>query len=272
MNSLPRVKRLFWDIETAPNIVLAFQTGYNLTINPDAVIHERKIICIGFKWEGEKKVTVLRWSKDQDDKQLIMQFLKVAEQADELVAHYGDHFDAPFVAGRCLIHKLPPFPQFKTVDTKAWASKNFFFNSNKLDYLSKVLGYGGKEKMEFDDWKKILMNNCKKSLNKMCHYCGVDVEKLEKVYADLAKYVKPKTHAGVAVGLDKWTCPRDGSTNVRINKKRISANGSISYTFQCLTCGSYYTVSATAHKAFIKAHEKPVSKIRLTPAKRNSRR
>ena len=59
-----KVKRLFWDIETSPNIVLAFRTGFDLTINYDVIIHERKIICIGYKWEGDKKIIVLRWDKN----------------------------------------------------------------------------------------------------------------------------------------------------------------------------------------------------------------
>jgi hypothetical protein len=60
MVKLKPVRRLFWDIETSPNVVLAFRAGYDVVINPDAVVAERKIICIGYKWEGEKKVTVLR--------------------------------------------------------------------------------------------------------------------------------------------------------------------------------------------------------------------
>lgn len=251
-----KVKRLFYDLETSPNVVLAFRAGYDVVINHDAVIVERKIICIGYKWEGEKKTTVLRWDKNQDETAMLAKFLEVANEADELIAHFGDRFDLPWFRTRCLLLGFPPLPPYKTVDTKAWASKNFYFNSNKLDYLSKVLGHGGKEKMEFDDWKKIVMSNCQKSLDKMCHYCGVDVIKLEKVYHDLAPYVfSYKTHAGVFAGGDKWMCPRDGSKNVRVSKKRVTKNGTVQFSMQCQDCGSYFTISKSAYEDYLEYRE-----------------
>ncbi len=247
------VRRLYWDIEVSPNIVLAFRAGYDLNINHDSIIQERKIICIGYKWEGSRKVTVLRWSKDQDDRELIRKFLVIANEADELVHHFGDRFDLPWFRTRCLIHGLPPLPPYKTVDTKMLASKYFYFNSNKLDYISKVLGHGGKLHTEFDLWKDIVVNKCQKSLDYMCKYCGVDVLKLEKVYQDLKFCVAPKTHAGVAMGLGKWTDPRTGSTNVKKNKTRITSSGNIQHQMQCLDTGTYFTISDSAYAAYRKA-------------------
>jgi hypothetical protein len=243
-----KLKRLFWDIEVSPNVVLAFAAGYDQNINYDAIVQERKIICIGYKWEGEKKVN--------DDRELIRDFLLVASAADELVAHYGDRFDVPWFRTRCLMLRLDPTPVLKTIDTKAWASKNFYFNSNKLDYISRVLGHGGKEKMEFEDWKLITMFNDKKALDKMCHYCGVDVEKLEKVYHDLARYVKPKTHVGVLSGGENWTCPRTGSRNVTKDKTRVSASGSVTHQMKNLDTGTYFTINDSAHKNYLAAKKK----------------
>lgn len=251
------IKRLFWDIETSPNIVLAFRAGYEVTINHDAIIRERKIICIGYKLEGEKEVTILRWDKNQEDGLMLKRFLDVANEADELVHHFGDRFDLPWFRTRCLLNGFPPLPAYKTIDTKMWASKYYYFNSNKLDYLSKVLGHGGKEKMEFDDWKNILMKKDKKALDKMCHYCGVDVIKLEKVYQDLKYCVKPKSHAGVAAGGDSWTCPRTGTTDVVKSKTRISANGTITHSMQSKKDGSYYAISDSAFKKYLAAKKLP---------------
>lgn len=245
-----KVRRLLWDIETSPNVVLAFRAGYDVVINHDAIISERKIICIGYKFEGDKKVTVLRWDKNQDDKAMLIEFLKVANEADELIHHFGDRFDLPWFRTRCLFHGLEPLPVYKTIDTKMWASKYFYFNSNKLDYISKFFGNKGKEKMEFSDWKDIVMNKCKKALDKMCHYCGEDVIELEKVYHKLKFCVKPKTHAGVMAGLDKWTCPRDGSTNVHLSKTKISSAGTKTYQMKCNECGGYFTINATAFAAY----------------------
>lgn len=248
----PKIRRLFWDIETSPNIVLAFSAGFGLNINHDAIVQERRIICIGYKWEGEKKVHVLRWDENQCDKKMLTEFVKIANEADELVHHYGNHFDLPWFRTRVMFHKLPPIPIYKTVDTKALASKYFYFNSNKLDYISDFLGHGKKLKTEFSLWRKILMDKCQKSLDYMCKYCGVDVKRLESVYKDMAPFVQARTHTGVLGGGEKWTCPRDGSKNVRADKLRVTSLGTRQWSMQCLDCGHYFLISETAHTAYLK--------------------
>lgn len=246
----PKFRRLFWDIEVTPNIGLYWRPGFQVDVNYDGIIKERKIICIGYSWEGEKKAHVLRWDSNQDDRQMLKEFLEIANQADELVAHYGDMFDVKWFRTRCLILGFDPIPAWKTVDTKAWASKYYYFNSNKLDYLSKVLGYGGKLKTDFDLWKDILLKNCKKALNKMCTYCAVDVLKLKKVFYRLEGCVKPKTHAGVFAGEEKWTSPFNGSRNVEKSKTCVTANGTIQHRMLCRDSRKYYIITQTAYEAF----------------------
>lgn len=251
-----KVKRLFADIETSPNIVLAFSAGYGLNINHDSIIFERNVICIGYKWEGEKKVHVLRWDRDQDDRKMLIDFFKIAEEADEIVAHFGNGFDIPWLRTRCLKHRLNPIPLYKTVDTKALASKYFYFNSNKLDYVSEFLGHGRKLKTDFDLWKRVLMKNDQTALNYMCKYCGVDVLRLEKVFKDIQPYVRPRSHAGVMAGRDKWTCPRTGSTKVIKSKTLVTASGTIQHQMKSLEDGGYFTISDSAFKDYQAAKKK----------------
>jgi hypothetical protein len=247
-----RMKRLFADIETSPNIVLAFSAGYGLNINHDAIIFERKIICIGYKWEDEKEVVVLRWDKDQNDKEMLRKFLAVAAEADEIVAHFGNGFDIPWLRTRCLYHRLSPVPLYKTVDTKALASKYFYFNSNKLDYISNFLGHGRKLHTDFSLWKKVLMDKCQKSLDYMCKYCKIDIVRLESVYKDMEPYVKPRTHVGVLHGGPKWSCPKCASVDVTKDKTRVTANGTTQHQMKCKKCGSYHTINETVFRQFKK--------------------
>lgn len=245
-----KVKRLFWDIETSLNVVLAFRAGYDLNIQHEAIVEERKVITIAYKWEGDGKIYVLKWDRDQNDRSMLTKFMAVAEEADELVAHYGDRFDLPWFKTRCLIHGLPPLPPYKTVDTKAWASKYFYFNSNKLDYIGQVLGLGRKIKTDFDLWKDIQLKKCPVALAKMCRYNARDVDLLEQVYHKLKFCVKPKTHAGVFGGLDKWTCPRTGSTNVEKAKTRVTSSGTVTHQMKNKDDGSYFTISDVAFNQY----------------------
>src|SRR6056297_181468 len=49
-------KRLYFDIETSPNVTLTWRTGYKLNIPHDNIMEERAIICICYKWEGSDEV------------------------------------------------------------------------------------------------------------------------------------------------------------------------------------------------------------------------
>lgn len=260
-----KVKRLFADIETSLMKVYAFSCGYNLNINHEAIIQERKIICVSYKWEGEREVTTLRWDKDQNDKALLEKLSKVMEEADEIVGHYGDHFDWPWIRTRILFHKLPPVPVWKTIDTKALASRYFYFNSNKLDYISSFLGHGKKLKTDFNLWVRVDKGE-RAALDYMCKYCGIDVRRLESVYHDFEPYIPSSTHAGVQAGLDKWTCPRTGSTKVKLSKRRVTASGQLKYQMQNTETGAFYSISAKAYEQYT---ENKLSKVRRTPTKRN---
>ena len=246
------VKRLFADIEVSPNVVLCWKPGYKVVIGHDSVIHERKIICIGYKWEWEKKVHVIKWDENQNDEDLLRKFSEIANEADEIVGHFGDSFDWPWIRGRMVILGLPPLPMDKTIDTKAWASKMFLFNSNKLDYLSRVFGYGGKLHTDYGLWKKILLDGSRTALAYMAKYCGVDVIKLEKVFHRIQPWMEAKTHAGVFTGHDRWSCALCGSENVIKSKTKVSPKGTITHQMKCksLKCSHYYTINDAAFKRY----------------------
>ncbi len=248
-----KIRRLFWDIETSPNVVLSWRIGYKLNINHDNLLKERAIICIGWKWEHEKEAHILHWDKDQNDRSMLEQFLEVINEADECVHHNGDKFDLPWLKTRCLFHGLPTIPDYKTADTLQWARRKFYFNSNRLDYIAKFLGMGGKIKTEFGLWKDIVLHNCPKAMQKMCDYCKKDVVLLEQVWKRLSHVVGHKTHAGVMAGNDRWTCPRDGSKNVSLNRTKITAQGTTQYQMRCKDCGGFYTINERAHAQYLEA-------------------
>lgn len=241
-------RRLFWDIETSPNIVLSWRTGYKINISHENILQERAIICIAWKWEGEDETHSLHWDKNHDDSKMIAKFLKVAEEADEMVAYFGDSFDMPWLKTRCLFHGFV-FPDFKTIDPLQWIRRKFYFNSNKMDYVSQFLKLGEKLETQFDLWKGVMADD-PESLKFMVEYNEQDVRLLEKIYAKLSLVMKPKTHRGVSYHGAKWTCPRCGSTNVKTNKKKISATGTITWGMQCKDDGGYFTISNTAHEKY----------------------
>lgn len=188
--SKPR-KLLYFDLEVSPNIGLFWRSGYDLNITHDDIIQERAIICVCWKWEGDNTVRSLVWNKG-DDKDLCRKFAKIIDSADIICTQNGDRFDVKWLRTRCLYHNIPLSPKFNSIDTLKLARNSFLFNSNKLDYLGKFTGVGGKLETGYSLWKDILLKNCSTSLKKMVDYCKIDVVRLEQVHKKLKPYVPEK--------------------------------------------------------------------------------
>ena len=242
------LRTCFWDIETSPNIVMAWRAGWKQTISPASILKERAIICACWKWEGEKKVHHLEWDKGCD-KGLLEQLLPVLLEADILIGHNADKFDLRWVNGRTIRHGLDPLPwDIKTVDTLKIARRRFYLNSNKLDYLSKFLGRSGKPRTEYAWWRDILVDHCPKAMKKMVRYCKADVVELEWIYGRLKGFEQAASHAGVFDGLAKWSCPACASTHVHHKKKRVTAKGTEQHRMMCQKCHRWYQIS---HRSYL---------------------
>jgi DNA polymerase elongation subunit (family B) len=246
----PLVRRMYVDLETSPNVILAFQIGYKLSIGHHQIVKERGIISICWKWEGESEVHALTWDAKQCDKSMLEKFVKELDEADEVVGHYIDGFDMPWLKTRMMFHRIPNAGKYKTVDTKAW-TRPLFLNSNKLDYIAQFLGFGNKIKTDFSLWKEICLNNCPKALAEMVRYNKQDVVLLEKVYHELAFYNAPKTHVAVLNGGEKWQCPHCASKDVHQNKRRVTAAGTVQYQMRCKSCGKTHSINESGHKDYI---------------------
>src|SRR3990167_5426751 len=100
-------KILFYDLETAGVQALSADRGF--------------VVCFGYKFLGEKKahcITILDHPGKHchDDSALLVAALKIMEEAELLVAHYGDKFDRPFLESRILRAGLRPIPPTRQAD------------------------------------------------------------------------------------------------------------------------------------------------------------
>lgn len=237
-------KRLFFDIETSPNIGFFWSAGYKLNVPYTNIIKERAIICICYKWEDEDKLYSLTWDEDQDDRAMLEKFICIANEASELVGHNCNKFDISWIRTRCLFHGIPCFPKYTTIDTLTQARSKFRFNSNRLDYIAQFLNVGAKTETGFELWKDIVLNKDPKALKQMVEYCKNDVVILEKVYSRLSNYFPHKFHYGAYENLgDKTTCPECGSHNLKFIQRRYTATGTARIQVQCADCFKYHTIS-----------------------------
>lgn len=233
-------KILIFDIETSHNLGYFFDLAPYDRIPHENIVKERCVLSVAWKWLGEKKVHSLRIdhydAKEHDDKAILEKFLAVLETADAVVAHYGDKFDVPFLNGRFLINGLNPFPLVKQIDTYKIAKKHFKLNSNKLDYLGRVLGFGGKMSTPKGLWIECVNGNIL-ALNKMEKYNRQDVELLEKVFLKLAPFAKLRYNISTHTGAP--CCPSCGSNHIQ--RRGTYVNTTAKYQrLQCQSCGSWF--------------------------------
>jgi DNA polymerase elongation subunit (family B) len=243
MSKDKKFKRLFFDIETSYNVVSSWNIGHDVHISHDNIIKERAIICICYKWEHEKRIYSLQWNKG-DDKKLLIDFMAIMSQANEVVGQNSDDFDIKWIRTRCIYHGISMFPDYQSVDTLKLSRGGFRFNSNKLDYVGKFLGFGGKKETGgFQLWKDIVERNSSSAMSKMIKYCKGDVVLLQKIFIKLKPYIKSKSHVGVIQNKVKTTCPECGSNHTVGRGWLVMASGLQKQRRQCQDCGKYFALA-----------------------------
>ena len=141
VTSPKRLKKLFIDIETLPNLGYFFDTYSERQIPLDFIEKPKAICSVAWKFSGDKEPSVLYAATPYDDKDILPQVVEVISQADYVIAHYGDGFDFPFIEGRLAANGLPPLPPFASIDTYKLAKKRFrsTLNSNTVSYTHLTL-------------------------------------------------------------------------------------------------------------------------------------
>jgi DNA polymerase elongation subunit (family B) len=212
------------------------------------IVEERSIICACWKWEGEKAIHAATWDKKHNPTPVLHGIVEALTDADECVAHNGDRFDLPWIRAMCLKHGVQCPPSFKTTDTLKLARKYFNLNSNRLDYLAKFLGVGGKIKTDFDLWRAIALRDDAKAMAKMVRYCKNDVAILEKVHHALIPYTPAVHNHAVLNHGEKSDCPECGDAWPRMHDRRVTVRGTVSYVMRCTKCGKSFMICERVFK------------------------
>lgn len=226
----PRI--LFLDIETKPAIVYSFGIR-DQHINHGQIKEDGGTICVGLKWAGERKVTVL--SEWEHGYQAMLDGVHQAlTEADAVATYNGASFDMPKLMGNFLVAGMAPPPPPTQIDIYK-AVRKLGFICNKLAYVAPLLGLGEKLKHEGLQMWIDVMAGCPKAQKKMARYCAQDVRLLEEVYERVKPYVSNHPHMGHTGPLQCSAC---GSHQVQSRGVRRTKAMFIQ-RLQCQACGSW---------------------------------
>lgn len=244
-------KRLFFDVETSYCTGWFWRPSYKTSISYNQIFQESKIICICYKFEGDKDVSYLTWDKGCD-KKMMDKFFKIINEADECISHNGNNFDVKWIRTRFLTHGYTSMPEIKSIDTLRMARTKFKFNSNKLNDIGITLGLGKKiDTGGIDLWHDIILRNDKIALKKMVEYCQQDVILLEKIFLKIKGFSPVRTHRAVQIDGERYDCPECTSINVFLQNTRTTSFGVLQRQMCCKDCGTYYKISNKSYMDYL---------------------
>lgn len=205
LQNKPRV--LFFDIETYGGLKA----------------HMSEISVFGYKWMGEKDVHVIcgtdfkkEFKKDfTNDKPLLIALSEIWNQADRVVAHYGERFDRRFINSRLEKHGLPPLKPVMLIDTWRISKDNFALPGNSLNTLQKFFNSPyQKIDLTYEEWRRVQVAD-KKAIAKLRDHCKNDVLGLEFVFDKHLKHYTSKLPNWNLYDPDKpMVCPTCGSKDL----------------------------------------------------------
>lgn len=197
---------LYIDLEVSKSKFYSYgasvPSGY---LNIDDLIHPYFIICWSASYVGSGRVwsdcvtrkEVMSWHKGKSpDARILVRLRELMASADLLAGHNVDRYDVRRCNTRFLLNGLEPVTDKKTHDTLKIARSKFAFESNKLDYISKVLGLRPKDDIRNSDWLRIVNTGDEKTLKKVLKYNRGDVKSGIGVLQKLMKYSGKKVWYG----------------------------------------------------------------------------
>jgi len=281
-------KMLIYDIENNKMRFRKFATGEQYVGHSDIVhgYETQKIICIAAKWYGEKEVFCFTGET------AIAELDKMIDEADVVLGKNNVRFDDKHVNTHRMLQKGKPKPQIRAItdDLESQLRKYFKLPSYSLEYISTLLGFGGKDKMEGSDWDNIqdlddlnrycvfikpalVYNFCfemfgkdkdkiikdgEKSLARMIKYNKIDVIRTEQVLTRVLPYIQLKKKANVN---DKDTSGKGCTTcgSLKLIPEKIITAGQTRY--QEFYCSEHEGYGGRATIRYDKNRHKVFSKI-----------
>ena len=266
----PKVNILVYDIETCLHLGHYFSLGKQVLRHNQLLkgyFFRPHVMCITYKWLHEKKTHILTWgSSEKDEQHMLSEFDKLIKTADVVIGKNSNRFDNKHINTQRLLSNVPGMPEWikHTDDLESQMRRYFYLPSYSLDYFSELLGFGGKDKMQFGDWQDManyrMWQLTKQSASLLTMLTGSDVEEIKKKgikatdkmfkygkkdtkdTSDLIKYCAThfewKYNAAAKHGDRRCKNPICGSTRIKKNGTRVAGLTRYQH-FACSACGSY---------------------------------
>lgn len=234
------------DIETSPHIAYVWG-AWKQNVGRNQWVERGYIISFAEKEFRSNTINYEEARTPEDELKLLLRLWKILDEADVVVAHYGDKFDIPTITGRFLAHGLKPPSPYHTVDTKAVASRKFRVVSNSLETLCEEFGVKTKDQHKefpgFELWRECLKGN-DRAWEVLKEYNIADILSLEELYEKMLPYIDNHPNVGEAEGEEERpSCPKCGSNHIQWRGSYTTRSGLVYPKFSCTSCGGWGRVN-----------------------------
>lgn len=238
------MKILLLDIETQPLNVKVWGL-WDKFIPSDSILVPGYTMCFAAKWLGSKEIFFHRVvgrqgtvAFERSRRRMALAAHELIDEADAIIHYNGARFDIPTLNQEFLLQGLGPPSPHADIDLLRTAKQRFRLPSNKLSYVSKILGLEGKTPHKGQDLWDECREDDEKAWKVMEKYNKQDVKLLEPVYKALLPWIKNHPNYGLYTGADKPTCPNCGGTVLQ--RRGFSRTKTQTYQrFQCNDCGTW---------------------------------
>jgi len=248
------MKVLAVDIETTPLITYTWGL-FNQNIGINQIEKPTEVLCFAARWLGKPKNSIEFYSSHKDGQHPMLDHAwDLIDEADAVLHFNGKsfdmkHFNREFIVGGW----NPPSPVIQ-IDLLSAVRKIARFPSNKLQYVSQVLGIGEKMPHEgFDLWLRCMAGE-EGAWSRMERYNKQDVHLLVDLYHRLLPWLPGLPNNNLFNGTGG--CPRFGCTgtadDLKLNGFRRTQVGKFQ-TYECRKCGGYSTSGKSVERTDLRS-------------------
>lgn len=244
-NVKDRLKFLYIDIETS--MIKTYQWSLWDKHTPiNMVIEDWYLLCYSALWMGDEDDQVISDSlhhypkpksgryKDNEH-ELVKNLWNLLDEANFICAYNGKAFDRKKINAKFLEYGYPEPSPYKVIDPMLIVKGNFRLTSNKLDWVTRLLGNDGKHSTDLQLWIDC-MNDNEEQMTYMQEYCDKDVIELKDTYLKLRHWDQNSPNMALYYEDDKVRCNGCGSDDLEKLENK-SANTTLS-KFSVLRCNS----------------------------------
>ena len=220
----------FWDLN-------GWKHTIGRRIHADDVQEWPRTICAAWKWYDQPgTVFAAEWEVGGYDG-FMRAVWDVFNDADLIIGHNADRFDARHLMGGWAEMGLPAPSPYKVVDTLKIARGTFAYESNTLDALNKRLGIDAKTDKYDVQIARAAVNGDKEAQARIEDYNRGDIVASEALFDRLRPYAKGIPHLGMWTD-DEMACPSCGHS-MTATGRTVHANVQRYEHLHCPNCGAH---------------------------------